>query len=388
MNSVSLILFFISVFGFLTMSFLPIFFSIVLQQILLFTRSKKNSPQEFLALNKNSPLKLHFLIPVHNQAEELSETLKSIQALQNSPGYEIQISVGANACTDQTIEIAQKGNVTLLTQEVPSKWLMLKDLISSSKSDWAILVDAGTLLPIHFCELMNFQNTEEHIFSIAPRYFPQKIGFLKKMIWLFESIQKWLENFAGGPISLHGACIAYRTLPIQQALTELDKVPVQKWLTDDVALPLWLRILFPDCQIHYQFFLCIDDAGIRLDKTSSNRRRRMLQGNLDWIWHLWPKSLTANPVVAGLALRRMTRLLWAWWCTFFGIALAIHISVESPSQGVTFVLQALGLGLVLLLLIKKSYRKNELMSAYVSSLLFFRDLPSLKKNEIDSRPWR
>src|ERR1035437_1571724 len=128
-----------------------------------------------------------------------------------------------------------------------------------------------------------------------------------------------METACGGPVSLHGATVAYKTSLVKEALVHLGDRP---WLNDDVVIPLTLRALSPEGIILYPVGQ-VRDAGAELDRPDLGRRRRILQGNLQWVRSLLWDSCRRNPVAGMVAGRRLFRVLWAYWVACFIAALVL-----------------------------------------------------------------
>jgi hypothetical protein len=298
----------------------------------------KTFRKKALQINNNSSpaSSLEIIIPAHNEAEGIGDTLGSIQrsiaqlhtCFSPRPLPKITIQVGADSCTDNTAQVAARFPLVSVT-EFPknrSKWLTISALVAASSADWVLLVDVGTVWPESF--LTDFHRrieAEPHALAIAPSYLPQNAGWLPQILWQMETILKKMESFCGGPISLHGATVAYQTAPLKKALVYLGD---QQWFNDDVVIPLILRALNPNSVIAYPVGQ-VQDAGVEHDRLDIGRRKRMVLGNLQWVTALLPACFRMNPVAGIVAVRRLFRVLWAYWlaCIAIGLGLAFHIIV-------------------------------------------------------------
>jgi hypothetical protein len=282
------------------------------------------------------PPLIEIIIPAHNEAQRIGSTLasieKSIQHLQTyngQPRPKIMIQVGADACTDKTISVARRFPMVSIS-DFPlkrGKWAVLKTLVTKSNAVWVILVDAGTIWPESFLSdvLQRINAGEKNVMAIAPAYRPLQAGWLHRLLWRLETILKQLEALCGGPISLHGATVAYQTPFLKKALASLGNT---LWVNDDVVIPLTLRALYPEGVILYPVGH-VWDAGIKPHQLDLGRRKRLVMGNLQWVRTLLPSCLRRNPVAGLVAGRRLFRVLWAYWLTMivFGLALAFHFVV-------------------------------------------------------------
>ena len=277
------------------------------------------------------PARLDILIPAFNEADSIGATLTSIQrSIQHlrsrpstPPGPNIFIRVDADGCTDQTAQVARQFPSVSVSESAvnQSKWATLKNLIAGSTSDWVVLVDAGTLWPeTWLTELVERIGRDRTAIAMAPSYRPLQASRLHCLVWQVEKTLKSLETLSGGPVSLHGATVAYKTSLLKDALVHLGDT---QWLNDDVVIPLTLRSLCPEGIILYPVGQ-VQDAGVKHDRPDLGRRKRMLLGNLQWVRSLLWDCCRRNPVAGVIACRRLFRVFWAYWVA--GIALALILT--------------------------------------------------------------
>jgi len=282
------------------------------------------------------PSSLEIIIPAHNEAALIGATLESIQRsiayLRASPWVlfppEIVVRVVADGCTDQTAAIAsQSCRVTVTeTKERQSKWVIVKTLAEATSAEWLFLVDAGVLWSESFlAEAIHRIGEHPNVMAIAPAYYPMKAGWFHRILWKSETALKKLEAFCGGPVSLHGATVAYKAPPLKKALSLLGET---QWLNDDVVIPLMMRVHHPEGVILYPVGE-VQDAGLVPNRMDLGRRKRLLLGNLQWVRGLLLSSIKRNPVAGVMAGRRLFRVFWAYWFAFtvLGFILAFHFVV-------------------------------------------------------------
>jgi hypothetical protein len=198
------------------------------------------------------------------------------------------------------------------------KWKTIKAVSERSSADWIVLVDAGTLWDETFLtEAFRRVGRTPGAIAFAPTYRPMNAGWIHRALWRLETALKSMENGCGGPVSLHGATVGYRSDLIKKTLARLGE---DSWLNDDVVIPLVMRSIHPDGVILYPVGT-IRDAGVK-EKPDLARRRRMLLGNAQWIRALLPDCLRQNPVAGMLAFRRLFRVFWAYWFVFTAVGLA------------------------------------------------------------------
>ena len=296
-------------------------------------------------------LKLAILIPAHNEEINLERTLLNIavavdrlQLQRGSAQIQVTVRVGADGCTDQTVAVARRnGAVVLELQPNRGKWGTLRALLDQSgDADWVALADCGVTWPADLLARLMPNCARTEIMAVAPGYAATDGSWLERAAWGVDRPFKRIEAELGGPVSIHGATIFYRRAEL---VAVMEGLGADGWLNDDVVIPLMLRARFPEKRIRYLASLGVSDRLLTpveapLAKREFGRRRRLVIGNLQWIRSLLPEVWSRNSLAGILALRRVFRVLWAYW----GICLAIGASLILG--GDSFVL--LGLTLVLI----------------------------------------
>jgi hypothetical protein len=266
---------------------------------------------------------LGILIPAHNESATISATLesleRSIQYLQRTgradQAPQIEIHVGADSCTDDTAGIARRFPRVTVSEfpDFHSKWLTLKQLCTDSSADWLILVDAGTIWPESLLDqILQAITTSPDALAVCPAYRPLQTGRIHDLLWRIEERLKRIETLSGGPVSVHGATVCYPGDALKRVFQELGSTA---WVNDDVVIPLTLRALYPERSILYPVGEVFDE-GLRQDKRSLQRRNRILVGNLQWASTLLPLCFRRNRIAGIVALRRLFRVVWAYWALF------------------------------------------------------------------------
>ncbi len=293
----------------------------------------KLSASSVVAGNSKKTLRFGIIIPAHQEEENLKRTLPTLMAsIRRAEALTrylakvelvVSVHVVADGCTDRTEEVARRLGANVHRTSRPNgKWAALNGcvrLIEKATAyepfDWFGFVDAGVQWDENFfsrivSEILSHPTAQ----GVAPTYRAPGSGLLQSFVWAFERHFKNLEAAVGGPVSVHGATVFYRRWELVTALNFLSRRPKPgiAWLNDDVALPMTLRSLFPSNPILY-----LADAGVSDPQEKPgreyNRRRRMAIGNLQWIKGILPQAIRSNPVAALLALRRVARMLWAFW---------------------------------------------------------------------------
>lgn len=312
--------------------------------------SLSNQSQSFMK-DSSFPLSIDVLVAARNEETLICQTLSSLasakkQFLGNNQfplglQPQIRIQVGVDHCTDRTEELALQwaaGNGVDLfvttNPDQPGKWNMLQHLISQSNADWIALVDVGSVWdPALFTAAKShLYNTK--VLGIAPSYRAIHSSVLESLNWKLERFIKSIEARAGGPVSVHGATVLYRREHLLKALQELKN---DFWLNDDVVIPLALRIQSPLLRLVYlsknDGRAWITDFGVKSETgIEFGRRKRILLGNLQWIRKFYGKAIRTNAVVGITASRRVFRVFWAYWVSFFTAGSALMaVSFFQPS---------------------------------------------------------
>jgi cellulose synthase/poly-beta-1,6-N-acetylglucosamine synthase-like glycosyltransferase len=327
MNSNLLVVWTLSVLSLLGLLGLSILWPAMAYPTLRWRERKTTGP----SIAPSVPDFIEIIIPAHNEALTIEQTLASLQRAVQVLQHEVArpprvlLHLGADSCTDGTIQVAQKFP-GIMVSEFPqhrSKWLTLRDLCTRSDAGWVVLVDSGTIWPDTLLRDMFQQMANDpKAIGLSPAYRPLRSSWLHSIVWKIEENLKRIEAACGGPVSVHGATVAYRTEELKRAFQELG---TQTWLNDDVVIPLMLRTLNPDRVISYPIGE-VFDLGVQHDKPGLQRRRRILIGNLQWAGSLLPRCFRMNPIAGLIAMRRLFRVLWAYWACFIaiGFALLVH----------------------------------------------------------------
>lgn len=262
------------------------------------------------------------LIPVYNEALKLERSLVSIleasERLNAATGTNCSIYIGLDGCSDESSSIAGKFGVPVLENTINrGKWQTICQLAHSvNDSDWIIFADAGVIWDRNFLNsIWPYFVDGEHI-AVAPAYRPLRAGIAGRLHWWLERTLKSLENRACGPVSVHGATVAYRSEALKRAL---DRLEGNDWKNDDVVIPMMLQALYPDQKLRYLPSVEVHDSPAEVAAaTESNRRTRMMVGNVEWIHDIFPFVLRNNFTAGILCLRRLFRVLWGY--SFVAIA--------------------------------------------------------------------
>ena len=312
------------------------------------TRIKNTAQLLENKISKAPTIKLHIIIPAHNEEVTIAKTVHSvinaIVELNKSKNdtFEVFITVVLDGCTDNTAEVIAGIPLVKVLHHADAlgKWSSIQNACLSMKdADWTILVDVGSFWQSNLLTSVAHYLRDDAIVGIAPSYRNNQANCLEKLSWALERSLKSIENGAGGPISVHGATVLYRTAALCDAFSLLSG---KAWLNDDVVIPLAIRSLFPDKKLLYLPKIIIEDLSPTRQGGESTRRLRLVRGNLDWVGEsFWHRSL----VVKILALRRISRMTWAYWLLglisplllfgFIGI-LAFVVIVSLLSQNAAF----------------------------------------------------
>jgi cellulose synthase/poly-beta-1,6-N-acetylglucosamine synthase-like glycosyltransferase len=346
----------------LSLGGLTVFFPLLAVAVSWLGRFKSNSSETLTS----RPIKIDILIPAFNEAETIERTLQSIfnscRLLgKHHPQFTTKIILGLDGPSDGTALIARSvtnkiqdeikgeiqalGGSSAIVMEIrdrsinQGKWKTLNELVAQSDADWSALVDSGTLWPENFLVSIAEKLETSRCVGIAPGYCQQTGGLLARLVWWQERFLKSIENLAGGPVSLHGATMVFRTRELKRSFHELGAYFKNRaWLNDDVVIAFTLR---KTGAIDYLGnSLTVSDCGIKVGVSELGRRKRMLLGNLEWIRELYVPIffplIREAPVLTLLSLRRVMRVLWAYHLIFSTLCLLLFLGAGwSVSLGLT-----------------------------------------------------
>jgi len=320
--------------------------------------TEEGSISDNASRSRNQPLKLAVLIPAHNEAVGLAKTItslkKNFKPLVVEGVLDYTIFVGADGCTDATAEVGLTyGAVVSEFSPNQGKWRTLQALLHQVPQDieWIGLLDAGIEWSAAFATILYPLLFNRDVAGIAPSYRQKKSSFAEKLAWSLERHLKSVENYSGGPISVHGATVFYRKeslLAAMLVLAEDSGVSSDTlWLNDDVVIPLALRTHLSENALLYVPKIesidltedVVDRSTLPFAGSNLTRRLRMARGNLQWISaRFWRK----NTVVRLLVGRRIARLLWAYWggCLALGFVLLVAQTLVIPRAFVYLLLAA------------------------------------------------
>jgi glycosyltransferase involved in cell wall biosynthesis len=308
------------------------------------------------------------LIPAHDEEKTLPETIGSVLDCARAAGVKTRVLVGADACSDQTARMARASGAEAVEVNFRSKWKTLAALaISARPGDWVALADAGAVWPLGFLREIAPLLADPGVLGVAPAYFPAGASALERLLWSVEAFWKRGENRAGGPVSVHGATVLYRAEALTAAFAYLATFGRESWLNDDVALPFAARIINPGNSLIYwcpsNTASRISDSGIRESVPQAGRRTRMVAGNLEWAFTLFPSALLHSPGVALVALRRLLRIFWAYWALL--VAYGSFLAIFGNRELALLAIVASAIGSALLL---AGLRKRGVLDAGFASL--------------------
>ncbi|MCB0332762.1 MAG: glycosyltransferase [Bdellovibrionales bacterium] len=274
---------------------------------------------------ENGARKLTIAIPTCGEVEALERTLQSISyaiayAHKHLTVHEISIEllVGIDGSAPKALLRAHQFQARVLSSDKRAgKWRMLERMTrhiegrsSAFSSSWVIFADVGVEWPKDFLLSVLSDMKDPHVVGIAPAYTIRDSSLIQRSVWSIERSLKTLENFSGGPVSVHGATVGYR---IDALIRVFDFCVGKEYANDDVVLPLLIRTLNPSKVIQYRGDVAVIDTESTEVGSDERRRTRMLIGNTKWVQDLYPFVLRTNPLVALIALRRVFRILWAYW---------------------------------------------------------------------------
>ena len=337
---------------------------------------KKEKAQLSARVRTLQPHSILVAIPAHNEEKTIAGTIESIQEAAASythlfPGSQVRILVGLDGCTDETERIVRlyPEIQTISSSEAFGKWAMLKRFVTQAvDSEWIVFADSGVLWPSNLLIGLSASFSDPDVVGINPTYRNPNGGFFENCSWHFECFLKGLEGKTGGPVSAHGATVAYRVATLRKTFRVLGN---QQWFNDDIVIPLRMRMLFPESRFEYLPAIGVADAREAIERTTAGaefrRRIRMVAGNAQWMSTFLPHILKRNPLLGIIALRRVFRLFWAYWGLFFALGM---LGVFTLYASTTMLFTAIGLCFVIVLYgVRMSTAVRGLLQAAIASLV-------------------
>lgn len=313
-----------------------------LARILWLLTHKRGAPE---SRSSAKLLRIAVLIPAHNEELSIGRTLASVRAAIARNPHDVRVLVGADGCTDRTAQLARAAGAEVVEFAQQGKWRTLKALLRScSGADWVVFVDAGIEWPADFLAKATERFRDPEVMAVAPSYRVSDGGALEQALWSVERHFKAIEARAGGPVSIHGATVAYRRAELAGAFAALGD---RAWLNDDVVIPLTLRSRHPGLRIHYASDVFVVDrfrsSAPAAQGRELSRRKRLVKGNIQWA----PRAFERGGIASVLALRRIFRLFWAYWALAFAFGAGLFVLRSLPLEAVEIACAAALLGALL-----------------------------------------
>lgn len=267
-----------------------------------------------IAADHPLPRKLEILIPAHDDAPVIAETVSRLRrqvdaVLPGYPGVRISIHVGADDCRDETAKIAfRSGAKVSVFSDLRSRWKTLKALVDASEADWIIVADPTIRWGDEFLSDVLSHGVCGAILALDPSRGAGPLGKL-------EDHLRELENRVGGPIGFRAGAWVFEATVLRSTLQAMSS---RDWYSLGSVIPLALRLKHPQSRTLAQPRLDASEGSLDLKS-----RFREMMGELQWIRLLLPHALNQNPRVGLLALRRAAQVFWVygWLFTFLGIVL-------------------------------------------------------------------
>jgi cellulose synthase/poly-beta-1,6-N-acetylglucosamine synthase-like glycosyltransferase len=294
-------------------------------------------------------LRLVIGVPARDEAEHLGATLHSINEAvehltRSVAGVIVDVIVADDGSTDTTTDVARQSGATVIREEsARGKWAMLRRLSTMSHAAaWIAFVDAGAIWPRDILNTWYAVALDERVMGVAPGYRRRHAGVGERISWALERRLKSVENFAGGPISVHGATVFYERAALSRCF---EVVGERCFLNDDVVIPLALRRFNRGKIIRYLPDSVVVD-GVPRTRSELVRRRRLVSGNIE-VFDV-PGRGRGGTVVEMLLARRICRLLWVYWLAAVMVGLGVGVVTSFGGDGIFVILGLVTVGTGLL----------------------------------------
>ncbi|MEM1373310.1 MAG: glycosyltransferase family 2 protein [Pseudomonadota bacterium] len=242
-----------------------------------------------------TPMKISFLIPAHNEERVIAAKLENTLTLDNPLGHDIEIAIVCDGCTDRTAEIAQsfadRGVLTLPTESHDGKLAAMNWALPQLSGDVVIFSDANSLLSQNALVALMTHFADPKVGGVCGQISVSKsskggIGKSDSLFWRYDQALKHAESSLGGTVSAQGSIYA-----IRRALTG----PINPGCADDFVMSV--RV------VHDGYRLAFEPDAVTEEHITEKLRqeagRRVRSTEMGWRGLMENRSLL-NPVRHGL----------------------------------------------------------------------------------------
>jgi len=292
------------------------------------------------------------LVPAHNEAAGIADTIRSLKA-QTHP---VHLLVIADNCTDDTVRIARECGVTVIETvgNRAKKAGALNSVDIPAHIDYVFTMDADTILH-HQCveNGVRVLNREPRTGGVCSAYraLPLKkpVTHWQRFLWRLQNIEfalanAWrVENYHSARV-LPGVAVLYRRSALEQVRAKFGEVWATDSLVEDYRLTLNLKDVGWDCKSSLGM---VSWSDVPLQVTGPGglwrQRTRWYSGTIDELRrrgfrrHSRYETLTIGLLMSTLLQRLLLygvyagamasgRVNWlSWWLLLPGLAASIQL---------------------------------------------------------------
>ncbi len=232
------------------------------------------------------------LVPAHNEAEGITRTLESLKGL--NPTGEVNITVIADNCTDNTAEVAQNAGVNVIERNNPvlrGKGYALEYALEQNdltEYDAVVIVDADTIVAPNLLEAMArplvngagaVQVSNEFLLDReTPLEYLQQMANHAENVFYYNA-----RTVLGFPVLLRGTGMAIRSEVLREHPWDSHSV------TEDVDYAV--NIILDGYQIDFSLETWVRSAATSTYEQSYSQKSRWAGGTFGLIFGKGPKVL-------------------------------------------------------------------------------------------------
>jgi hypothetical protein len=227
------------------------------------------------------------VMPAFNEAQHIAAKISNL-AGQTWPAHKLQILIGCDGCTDNTVEIAnhaaaQHPDLSIKLIDFSNnrgKVAVLNELVFQARGQIIIISDVSALLPANAISRLAAHFADPSVGAVGAGYVPaSETTGGEKAYWDYQGRIKCGESRIGGLIGAHGSCYAIRA----GLYRPLDRSVIN----DDFVVPM--QIALGGWQTLYDADIRIRELQASPDALDFGRRVRIGRGNAQQLAFILPR---------------------------------------------------------------------------------------------------
>lgn len=227
------------------------------------------------------------VMPAFNEEQHIAAKISNLVG-QDWPADRLQVLIGCDGCTDDTVAIARYAaschpdvSIGVIDFGINrGKVAVLNDLIRQARGQIIVISDVSALLPTDAISRLAAHFADPSVGAVGAGYSPacDTTGG-EKAYWAYQSRIKQGEARIGGLIGAHGACYAIRA-GLYQPLG-------RSVINDDFLIPM--RIALGGWRTLYDADIRVRELQASPDSMDFNRRVRIGRGNAQQLAAVLPR---------------------------------------------------------------------------------------------------